>query len=787
MAVTPAVDFCEDEILFGSFRLIPSRRQLLEHDKPVQLGSRAFDLLVALTEHPGDVIDKAELIARAWPNTTIDERNLKFNISALRKKLRDGDDGRRFIATIPGRGYCFVAPVSHPNVAVNGSASPPARPEIPHHPMRIFGRDELVARLATRLPTERFITIAGSGGIGKTTVAIAVAEALIPIYDGGIFFLDLTPMSDLTHVENRIRSKLGLLSRGDSTPPPVSGKKSLVVLDNCEHLIEASAQLAYTMVRDIPSVHILATSREPLRAAGEHVFRLSSLRIPASAATNSATDALRFPAVELFVDRVRASLATYEFVEADVPSVIDICRKLDGIPLAIELAAARVEAFGVRGVAEQLDDCLRLLRHGRRTALPRHRTMRATLDWSHDHLSEVERVVLRRMAIFTNFFSLDAAKAIVATADIPVPDVIDTAAGLVAKSFLVTDVCGSQQLYRMLNPTRAYACEKLFGSGEFEWIERRYSDFFRELFRTMEHHWESQDTPESQTESAYLVDDIRAALLWSFSPCGEANRFQVDSRLAARVALARVQWHKGFPDQSTRMAQECLETATALDHPPSLAYTLAVAVCPIASVTGDNAANARGIELLSRIAAKHGLDIFRSWANCLRGVLAVDSGNWEAGRRQLENELDNRPDFAPFAYHLFELKLAVAQARTGDFQRAFSTIEGAIDLPDPFANRWCISELLRAKGKLILLENKADAPTVAEKLFRRSIDRARRQGSLSWELRSATSLARLLDEYERTTEARELLARVYSSFTEGFGTRDLLAAERLLHRLGRIP
>ncbi len=791
MAVTPAVDSCEDAILFGPFRLIPSRRLLLESGAPVQLGSRALDLLIALAERPGEVIGKSDLIARAWPNTTIDERNLKFNISALRKKLHDGHDGSRFIVTIPGRGYCLVAPLTYPKVAEGEPPSVQNRSphsDIPHHPLPIFGRDSAVALLASRLPAQRFVTIAGPGGIGKTTVAIAVAQKLTNVYDGGIRFFDLTPASDLSHVENRIRAHLGMSSTTNTaiqpSPAAQSGRTTLVILDNCEHLVEASAQFANSLIQDVPTVHILATSREPLRVAGEHVFRLSSLGLPDLSTTKSTAEALQFAAVELFVDRVRASLDSFAFRDEDVPTVVDICQKLDGIPLAIELAAARVEAYGVRGVSEQLDDCLRLLTHGRRASIPRHRTMRATLDWSHDHLCEIERAILRRLAVFCGLFTLDTAKAVVATNNVSIHDVIDTVAGLVAKSLLTVEVRGALQLYRMLNPTRAYAREKLFESGEFDRIAQRHADFFRELFRAMEHQWDSQEVPECPSESAHLLCDIRAALVWSFSPCKEANRFHVDTRIAARVALAREQWHKGFPDQSARMAQDCLEAASALDHPPSLAYALAVAVCPIASITGNDTAHDRGIAMLSEIAEKNDLKAFRSWANCLRGILAVNRGEWMTGRRHLESELENPPNSTAFSYHLFQIKLALAQARTGDFQRAFSTINQAIDHSDPGEIRWCVSELLRTKGKLVLLENKADAAVVAENLFRRSIDRARRQGSLSWELRASTSLARLLDEYGRATEARDLLSSVYGRFSEGFGTRDLVAAERLLHRLG---
>ena len=254
----------------------------------------------------------------------------------------------------------------------------------------------------------------------------------------------------------------------------------LLVLDNCEHVIEAAAVLAAELLNGAPGVQILATSREPLRADGEHVHRLPSLACPPASARLTAAQALGFPAVQLFVERAAASSGAFTFGDEDAPLVADICRRLDGVPLAIELAAARVDAFGVRGLAVRLADPLQLLTGGRRPALPRHQTLRATLDWGYELLSEPERTVLRRLAIFAGGFTLEAASAVAASAEVAPAEVVEHVANLVTKSLIAANVGGAAPCYRLLGTTRAYALEKLLESGELEQVWRRHAACLRD-------------------------------------------------------------------------------------------------------------------------------------------------------------------------------------------------------------------------------------------------------------------------------------------------------------------
>lgn len=381
-------------ILFGPFRLFPRHRLLLEAGEPVRVGSRAFDLLIALLERPGELVSKDELISRAWPSTHVAEGNLKFQIAALRRALRDGQEGRRYLATSPGQGYRFVA-----DVTVEGDAAPwltPSSPPTNKHnlPARLtplIGRDDLVARLESRLPAKRLITIVGPGGIGKTSVAMATAERLIGAYPDGVWSVDLARLADPALVLGAVAAAVQVnLSPEDplaSLVAALSNSSMMLVLDNCEHVIDAVASLVVAIMNAARGVHILATSREPLRVEGEHVCRLEPLETPRASERLGAAEALRFLAVQLFVERMAASHEEFDLRDEDASLVADICRQLDGVPLAIELAAARVDLLGVRELAARLEEGLQVLKGGRRPVLPRHRTMRATLDWSYGLLS----------------------------------------------------------------------------------------------------------------------------------------------------------------------------------------------------------------------------------------------------------------------------------------------------------------------------------------------------------------------------------------------------------------
>ena len=487
----------EETFVFGSFRLIPAQRMLLEDEKPLRLGSRALDILVTLVESAGETIGKDRLIARTWPDTVVDEGALRVHVAALRKALGDGRAGKRYIVNNPGRGYSFAAPVAReqrqPAIApTNGTA---VRGNLQALLTRIVGRDDIIAALAAQLAQRRFLTIVGPGGIGKTTVAIAVAESVSASFDDGVWFVGLASLPDPDLVASALSTVLGISLPGVN---PISGlaawlrdKRALIVLDSCEHVIGAVAAIAETILKAAARVSILATSREPLRAEGEWLHRLTSLELPPRSDNLTPEGALQYSAVQLFNERALATIDGFALGDEDVAPVLEICRRLDGMPLALELAAARVDVFGVKGLAARLDDRFAVLTKGRRTALPRHQTLHAAMDWSYDLLLEIEQVVFRRLAVFQSDFTIDAAAAVASDDRITTAHVFEAIANLAAKSLISTDISSDVTYHRLLDTMRAYALEKLSESGEIEQVRALHAAYYRDLFERAETEWET--------------------------------------------------------------------------------------------------------------------------------------------------------------------------------------------------------------------------------------------------------------------------------------------------------
>jgi predicted ATPase/DNA-binding winged helix-turn-helix (wHTH) protein len=517
-------------ILFGPFRLIPAQRLLLEGNKPVRLGSRAFEILVALVERAGEVIGKEELLARVWPRTFVEESNLKIQVSTLRRTLGDGQGGHRYVLTIPGQGYNFVAPVKLEEPAAN--PPPPTIPSTGKHNLplaltRMIGREEQVAALVSRLSRERLVTIVGAGGIGKTTIALAVAEHVIQDYEHGVWMIDLAPVGDARLVPSAVATVLGLEIRSENPLPGLAAglraKRMLLLLDNCEHVIDAAASLAAEVLSQAPEVTILATSRELLAITGETGYRLGPLGNPPPSPGLTAAEAATFPAVQLFVERVTASVEDFALTDTNAPLVVEICRRLDGLPLAIEFAAPRVEALGVEGLVARLDDSLPFLKGSRRTATPRHRTMGTVLDWSYGLLNKDEQQFFRALGIFSGTVTAEAAAAVAADSATRDADAINRLADLVAKSLVVADVSKIVPRFRLLETTRAYALEKLREAGEWDTHARRHAEYLRDVMYKAEADWETQPTLEWRDTYTANIDDVRAALDWAYTPDGDAT------------------------------------------------------------------------------------------------------------------------------------------------------------------------------------------------------------------------------------------------------------------------
>ena len=532
---------------FGPFRLSPTKRQIERDGVPLALGDRALDILIALVEHPGEVVSQRDLIAHVWRDLVVSPGNLRVHMSALRKALGDGADGVHYIENVTGQGYCFVAPITRvaadvpPVRVVEFPDAARKRLLLPPQLTRMIGREQIVRSIGADLVSERFITIIGPGGMGKTTVAIAVAHAILEEFSGAVCLVDVGAVADAKLLAPTIAASLGLsVQSADAVPTLLEYLRTLrmlLVIDNCEHIVDAVATLTETIFREAPDVHILATSREALRVEGEHAFWLPPLASPAPQSSMKAGDVRQFPAVQLFMERAAASGHRLELDDENAPIVAGICGRLDGIALAIELAAGRAGSHGIVATADLLNKNLGLDWHGRRTALPRHQTLRALLDWSYGLLPEAEQLALRRLSVFVGTFTAEAADAAMHTGHADQAATLNTLDTLLAKSLLstLTGDDGSER-YRLLETTRLYGLERLHESGEGEITARHHAEYFAKLLDSR--HGGQIDLEYTGRAHALRehLGNIRAALEWCFGQRENATDAALTVDLAAAAA-----------------------------------------------------------------------------------------------------------------------------------------------------------------------------------------------------------------------------------------------------------
>jgi len=507
------------------------RRELRADGAVILLGRRAFDILEVLVKAGGQLVTKNELLAHVWAGVAVEENTLQVHISALRRAL---GTQRRLLITSSGRGYRLLGDWSLQQPSLTPAIDPPARAtrsssrksNLPLSVSELIGRGEVLDRVAELAEVHRIVTLTGPGGIGKTRLAIETARRLMPLVQGDIHLIELASLSDPNLVPTAVASVLGLefgetgISH-EAVAQAIGDQHILLVLDNCEHLIGAAATLAETILARCRMASVLATSVEPLRIDGEYIFRVPPLDTQASLSANPA-DLATLSAVQLFIARARALRADFDPEVGALQTIATICRHLDGLPLAIEFAAANSATLGVDVILSRLDDRFGLLTGGRRTAQPRHRSLRAVLDWSYDLLSAEEKRLLRVASIFPGGFTLEAARSVAGAGVIP-DQTIEGIASLVGKSLLVLDDSAVPVRWRMLDTTRAYAFEKLVASGEANVALRLHAEFLCVLFPQVTLASQTRAQRENMQVHAREIDNVRAALDWAFSPAGDAE------------------------------------------------------------------------------------------------------------------------------------------------------------------------------------------------------------------------------------------------------------------------
>jgi predicted ATPase/DNA-binding winged helix-turn-helix (wHTH) protein len=661
------------------------RRELRSRGIPVPLGGRAFEVVTVLVQSASEFVTKDHLMERVWPGAIVGEGTLHVHISAVRKAL--GPD-RGLLKTASGRGYRLLgnwtpqqreataAPVYSSLPRTSGA--PPAN-NFPPLITRLIGRAAACQFVRDLVSAYRVVTLTGPGGIGKTSLAIKAVRYLLPDFEDGGWLVELASLSDPRLVPSTVASTLGLKLAGEisveSAARVVGGRHLVLVLDNCEHVIDAVANLAETFTRLCPRATIVATSREVLRIDGESVYRVPPLDVPALG--QAAPDyIMQYSAVELFVARTKALNAGFSPTAEDLASIATICRHLDGIPLAIEFAAARAAVLSVQGVAAGLRDRFALLTAGRRTALPRQRTLRATLDWSHELLPETERRLLRRLAVFPGGFTIDAVAAVMTDTGFDASAVLDGIANLVAKSWVALDKSGAGARWTLLETIRAYALEKLVEHAEADIAAGHHALHFRDLFAPQVQGARSSLSDEDLARHIREIDNVRAALDWSFSSAGDqaigvdltaayapvwrhlslmiecrercerallSLEQQVTANMSLRMELqmnlaSAILITMGPPDQAKTLLTEALETADALNDLKAQAEAL-LTLLAIYAFHGEYGGMQVAADRIEQIAHRIGDPIYLRFAYQQMGAARLTIGRPREAQQYLERVL----------------------------------------------------------------------------------------------------------------------------------------------------
>jgi predicted ATPase/DNA-binding winged helix-turn-helix (wHTH) protein len=666
---------------FGSFELQPTERRLLQAGGPVEVGPRALRVLVVLVERAGHLVTKDELLAAVWPRVVVEENALQAQVSALRKIL-----GATAIATVSRGGYRF-------EMAVDRVAPESAAPKhnLPQPVTAFIGREREMREVERLLETTRVLTLTGAGGCGKTRLALQVSTTLLHGYPGGVRFVELAAVADPRLVAQAVARVLEVRERQGRTLTQalcdhLASARTLVLLDNAEHLLEACAALVADFIRSCPHVRVVVTSRERLDIAGEVTYRVPSLDVPGRKKRPAPDELLTNESVRLFVDRAQATRPHFRVTEGNAASLASVCRRLDGIPLAIELAAPWLRAMSLEEIDRRLDRSLSLLTSGSRTAVPRHRTLRALLDWSYDLLGAKEQALLQRLSCFAGGWTLEAAEHVCAGDGIEVREILDLLMSLADKSFVMADDIAGAMRYTLLEPVRQYAGERSHeGNGLAPWRARHFDFYFDIAGRAKA----SEVTVDHAKWHGILDaehDNLRTALAWSATPGADVSR---GLRLGA--ALWGAWWLRGYAGEGSKVllallaiAPESLEPAIRLDALTGAAMLLTYAA---------DFATARTL-FESALALGRALGGQRPLARVLfgLGVFHTIQGEYAAARKYEEEVVEIRRalgDRLSLANALGNLASTVGEI--GDSKAALRLHEESLAIRREFGDRWTIA------------------------------------------------------------------------------------------------
>jgi predicted ATPase/DNA-binding winged helix-turn-helix (wHTH) protein len=721
------------EIPFDRCVIRPQQRDVLVEGKPVKPGARAFDLLLVLVARRDRVVSKNELLDLVWPGMIVEENNLQVHISALRKLL-----GTHAIATIPGRGYQFTLS------AASAPKAPDASPQNPEHGVMVresansravlasssaypnnlprqltsfIGRDKDIAAVEALLARTRLLTLIGSGGCGKTRLSLQVAANTFEQFPDGAWFLELAPLADPGLLLQAVATALGLKEEpgkplSQTLAEHLRQKRVLLLVDNCEHLLDACASVADMLLRQCPGLKILASSRQALGMAGEQTYRVPSLSLPDRTVVQTPETLSQYESVQLFVERALLVRADFALSKDNAAALASLCCHLDGIPLAIELAAARLGLLSVAEIDRKLDQRFRLLTGGPRTALPRHQTLQALIDWSYNLLGEPEKLLLQRLSVFAGGWTLEAAEAVCAGDGLADWEALDLLTQLCDKSLVVVEQMERFSRFRLLETVRQYAREKFLQGADHAAIRTRHSQYFLALAEEAESKLASAEQSQRLSQVTTEHENLLASLEWSLT-LGEP---QPVLRLCG--ALGDFWIMQGHLSEGRDWCERVLSKTSVQTQSPERVKALNAAGA-LALYQGDFAAarswHEAALEAAGQLADQRGTVAALGGL----GLLALSLGDYEAAQTQneaslaLAQQINDRRGIATAFGNLGAVALSL-----GNFATAQAMLDKSLSFARGTGDRWSAALILYRLGLVACFGG--DCPA-AQKLLEESL------------------------------------------------------------------